>query len=140
GGIVRRVAGEPAGRKVAEARGVECAGRREGGQRFEPPGGARTVEPEVRHRDVHEVRMVLADLAGRESVPALLGGAEVIDQDVGALAEFAEAVPAVRVVEVDDGTALAGVPVEKGKRAVRRGDVARKRRAEPSRIAARRLD
>src|SRR5262249_44522445 len=105
-----------------------------------PPLGARPGEPEVRDRDVHEMRVALADFPRREPVATLALDAEVLDQDVGAIAELAEPAPPVPCVEIDDGAALVRVPVEEREGAVGRFDVVRERRPEPAGIAARRLD
>ena len=119
---------------------MERARSGEGRQRLELPAGARARESEVRERHVHEMRMTLLDLGGCQAVAALALGAEVLDQDVGPLAERAEAVPAAGLVQVEHCAPLVRVAVEKRERAIGRRNAAREGRDEAPRIAARRLD
>src|SRR5947207_11497569 len=81
-----------------------------------------------------------AHLGGREPVAALLHRAEVLEQDVGLLAQVAEPAPAVRRVQVDDRAALVGIAVEKRQRTVRGSDIARKGRMQSAGITAGWLD
>jgi hypothetical protein len=139
GTVVRGVAGQPAGRTVGEPRGMERAGGGERGQRLGAPRGARPGEAEVGEREVDETGMAAAHLGGREPVPALLVRPEVLDQDVGVLAEPAEAPPAVGRVQVDDGAAFVGVAIEEGQRTVGGREPAGEGRAQAVGITARRL-
>src|SRR5207253_4368688 len=109
--VVRDVAGQPAWRPVGKTRCLERAGGGKGGEGLEPPAAARAGEAEIGDGKVHQVRVTLMDLGGREAMAARSVGPQVLDQDVRALAEAEEAAPAAGVVQVERHTALVGVAV-----------------------------
>jgi hypothetical protein len=83
--------------------------------------------------------MALADGVREESGGAGRAAVDVLDEHVGGVAECREAPPSLVAIEVTHGAALAEVPEEERQRAIRRDDVARKRRDETVGIAGGRL-
>jgi hypothetical protein len=89
---------------------------------------------------VDQGRVPGSDLAQSELEPSAVVDAEVLDQDVGAVAELAEATPVGAAPEIEAGAALVGIPIEEWKRAIGRFPAARERRPKPVGITSRRLD
>src|SRR5262249_20650570 len=99
----------------------------------------RTGQPEIRHGDVNEMGMACVHGSRRQSVTALLRRTQVLEQDIGVIAQLAEAAPAAGIIEIDHRAALVGVAVEERQRTIRSRRVAGKWRMPAPRIAAGRL-
>src|SRR5438094_644416 len=128
----RRITSPLASRKIG---GVERAGGGEGGEGLEPPAAARAGEAEIGDGKVHQVRVTLVDLGGREAMAARSVGPQVLDQDARALAEAKEAAPAAGVVQVELHAALVGVAVEEGERPVLPRHASHEGRSQPVGVA-----
>ncbi len=75
------------------------------------PVGARTAEPEVGERDLHEVGVGCCDVVGAERESGALPAVEVLDEHVGPGQERLEPSAPHRVGEVEDDAQLVRVAI-----------------------------